>query len=394
MASNGVVLLEGARTPFGKFCGALREVSATDLCVISAKEALARSGVSAQEVDQVVIGNSYQSSKDAHLLARHVALKSGARIETPALTINRLCGSGLEAMIQGGRLIQTGESTVVLAGGTENMSQVPFVLRRARWGIPYGGSGVFEDVLWEGLTDTYAGCTMAMTAENLAVQYELTREEIDRHALSSHQRALQAKEKGYLRQEIVPVTVSDKYGETIVDEDEQPRNTSLEKLSRLRPRFKEGGVVTAGNASPVNDGASTVVLVSERFAEERGLRPIARLVSWGVVGVEPTVMGIGPVPAIRAALSKANLSLADVDLLEINEAFSAQYLACLKELDFDPDLSNVNGGAVALGHPMAATGGRIVLALLYELARRKKKIGVTAICIGGGQGIAVVWERL
>lgn len=394
MGLNDVVLVEGARTPFTLFCGSLREISAIDLGAIAAKEAIRRAGIGSEEVDQVVIGNAYQTSKDAHLLARHVGLKAGTPISTPALTINRLCGSGLEAIFSAARMIQTGESSVALAGGTENMSQIPFVIRGARWGIPYGGGNTWEDVLWEGLTDTYAGCNMAITAENLAEKYGLTREEIDQHALQSHQRALAAKEKGYFQKEIVPVEVKEKKGSRIVESDEQPRVTSFEKLSHLKPRFKDGGVVTAGNASSINDGATAVILASAQHAEKRGLKPIARLVSWDVVGVEPTIMGIGPVPAIRNALKKANMTMGDLDLIEINEAFSAQYLACMKELDFNPEYGNVNGGAVALGHPMAATGGRIALSLIYELSRRGGKYGATAICIGGGQGIAAIWERL
>ncbi|MEB3103933.1 acetyl-CoA C-acetyltransferase [Ferviditalea candida] len=394
MRFNDVVLVEGARTPFTLFCGSLREITAIDLGAIAAKEAIRKAGIDAEEVDQVVIGNAYQSSKDAHILARHVGLKAGAPVSTPALTVNRLCGSGLEAMISAARMIQTGESSVALAGGTENMSQIPFVVRGARWGIPYGGGNALEDILWEGLTDTYAGCNMAITAENLAEKYGLTREEIDRHALQSHQRARAARDKGYLQKEIVPVEVNEKKGSRIVESDEQMRETSFEKLSKLKPRFKVGGVVTAGNASSINDGAAAVILASARYAEQRGLKPIARLISWDVVGVEPTIMGIGPVPAIRGALKKANMTMGDLDLIEINEAFSAQYLACMKELDFNPEFGNVNGGAVAIGHPMAATGGRITLSLIYELARREGKYGATAICIGGGQGIAAIWERL
>jgi len=391
--SAEVVLLEGARTPFAEINGSFRDIKATDLGAIAAKEAIRRSGVDVEEFDHVVFANVQQSSRDAHLLARHVGLKAGLPIRVPAVTINRLCGSGLEAILAAGRYIQTGEANVVLAGGTESMTQVPHVIRGVRQGKPLGALEM-EDWLWDGLYDTYGDCTMAQTAENLAAKYGISREEVDSHALSSHQRALAAMEKGYFKQEIVPVTVKERKGERVVDTDEHPRQTSMEQLARLKPRFFENGVVTPGNASGMNDGAAAVVVASAEYAAKRNLKPIARLVSSAVVGVEPKYMGIGPVPAIQEALRKANMTMGDIDLVEINEAFSAQYLACQKELGFSLDIGNVNGGAVALGHPLAASGSRITLTLIYELARRNKKYGVSAVCIGGGQGIAAVWERL
>ncbi|ASS89072.1 MULTISPECIES: acetyl-CoA C-acetyltransferase [Aeribacillus] len=388
-----IVLLEGARTAFAEISGSFRNTTATDLGAFAAKEAIRKSNISPDEIDHVVFGNVQQSSRDAHILARHVGLKAGTPIEVPAVTINRLCGTGIEAILTGARYILTGEANVVLAGGTENMSQVPHVIRGMRWGSPLG-SPVVEDWLWDGLYDTYGGCTMAETAENLAVKYNLTREEIDRHALSSHERAIAAREKGYFKEEIVPVTVKGKKGDIIIDQDEHIRHTSMEQLSKLKPRFIENGVVTPGNASGMVDGAAAVVIASSDYAEEKGLKPIARLVSWDVVGVEPKYMGIGPVPAIQNALKKANLTISDLDLIEINEAFSAQYLACQKELGFDLEIGNVNGGAVALGHPLAASGTRITTTLIYELKRRNKKYGAVSACIGGGQGIAAVWEAL
>jgi len=388
-----IVLLEGARTAFAEISGSFRNTTATDLGAFAAKEAIRKSNISPDEIDHVVFGNVQQSSRDAHILARHVGLKAGTPIEVPAITINRLCGTGIEAILTGARYILTGEANVVLAGGTENMSQVPHVIRGMRWGSPLG-SPVVEDWLWDGLYDTYGGCTMAETAENLAVKYNLTREEIDRHALSSHERAIAAREKGYFKEEIVPVTVKGKKGDIVIDEDEHIRHTSMEQLSKLKPRFIENGVVTPGNASGMVDGAAAVVIASSDYAEEKGLKPIARLVSWDVVGVEPKYMGIGPVPAIQNALKKANLTISDLDLIEINEAFSAQYLACQKELGFDLEIGNVNGGAVALGHPLAASGTRITTTLIYELKRRNKKYGAVSACIGGGQGIAAVWEAL
>lgn len=390
---SDIVVLEGARTPFAEISGSFRQITATDLGAIAAKEAIRKSDIQPGEIDQVVFGNVQQSSKDAHLLARHIGLKAGTPIKVPALTVNRLCGTGVEAILTAARYILTGEANVVLAGGTENMSQVPHVIRGMRWGSPLG-SPVVEDWLWDGLYDPYGDCTMAQTAENLAAKYGITREEVDRHALSSHERAWAASEKGYFKEEIVPVTVKTKKGDKLIEEDEHIRHTSMEQLSRLKPRFVENGVVTPGNASGMVDGAAAIVIASSGYAEKHGLKPIARLVSWDVVGVEPKYMGIGPVPAIRSALQKAQLTLADIDLIEINEAFSAQYLACQRELEFDLSIANVNGGAIALGHPLAASGTRISTALIYELRRRHKKYGVSAVCIGGGQGIAALWEAL
>lgn len=388
-----IVILEGARTPFAEISGSFREITATDLGAIAAKEALHRAKITGEDVDQVVFGNVQQSSKDAHLLARHVGLKAGTPIDVPALTINRLCGTGLESVLTAARYIITNEANVVLAGGTESMSQVPHVIRGMRWGSQLGAP-VVEDWVWDGLYDTYGDCTMGETAENLAAKYNVTREEVDQHALSSHERALAAREKGYLQEEIVPVTVKGRKGDKVISEDEHVRHTSLEQLAKLKPRFVENGVVTPGNASGMVDGAAAIVVASGDYAAERGLTPIARLVSWEVVGVEPKYMGIGPVPAIQGALKKANMKLEDLDLIEINEAFSAQYLACQKVLGFDLEIGNVNGGAVAIGHPLAASGTRISTSLIYELRRRNKKYGASAVCIGGGQGIAAIWEAL
>lgn len=388
-----IVVLEGARTPFTKLSGSFKTMNATDLGVIAAKEAIKKSGIDAEDIGQVVFGNVQQSSKDAHMLARHVGLKAGTREDVPALTINRVCGTGIEAILTGARYLLTGESDVVLAGGTESMSRVPHVVPGMRWGSPLGGP-VMEDWLWDGLLDTNCGFTMAETAEHLAEKYKISREEVDEHALASHNRAKAAAEKGYFKEEIVPVTVKGRKGDEVIDSDQHIRDTSMEQLAKLPARFVEGGVVTPGNASGMVDGAAAVVIATEEYAEKHGLKPIARLVSWAVVGVEPKYMGIGPVPAIRGALKKAGLELDDMDLIEINEAFSAQYLACQKELGFDPEIGNVNGGAVALGHPLAASGTRISHTLIKELQRRGKQYGASAVCIGGGQGIAAVWEAL
>ncbi|WP_276352164.1 acetyl-CoA C-acetyltransferase [Cohnella caldifontis] len=393
MSSKEIVILDGARTAFTKFGGSFRDLSAIELGAVTAKEAIRRSGVEKEEIDHVIYGNVIQSSPDAVLMARHVGLKAGVPEEVPALTVNRLCGSGLEAITQAARMIRAGEAEVVLAGGAESMSQIPHVIRGARWGIPLFEAPM-KDYLYEALYDTYGQCFMADTAENLAAQYGLTREEIDLHALNSHEKALNAMEKGYFRTEIVPVEVRVQRENRVIDQDEHPRRTTPEKLAKLEPKFKQDGVVTAGNASGINDGGASVIVASSDYAEKRGLKPIARLVSWAVAGVDPKIMGIGPVPAVRNALQQAGMQLGDLDLVEINEAFSAQYLACQKELGFDPAIGNVNGGAVALGHPLGASGTRVSLTLINELGRRGKKYGVSSLCIGGGQGIAAIWERL
>lgn len=393
MGKSEIVLIEGARTAFAEFGGSFREVSAIDLGVAAAKEAMARANVDPEEIDQVVMGNVIQSSPDAVFVGRHIGLKSGVPQHVPGLTVNRLCGSGLQAIISAAQAILVGDSQLAVAGGAENMSQIPHVIRGARWGIPLGQAPM-ADYLWEALYDPYGDCTMAITAENIAEKYEITKEMADAYAVKSHEKALAAMEKGYLAEEIVPVTIKTRKGEIVIDKDEHPRATTFEALSKLPGRFRKNGVVTAGNASGINDGAAAVVLASSAYAEQRNLKPIARLVSWGITGVEPKFMGIGPVSAIQQALSKAGMKVQDLDLIEINEAFAAQYLGCQKLLDFDPEIGNVNGGAVALGHPLGASGARISLSLIYELRRRGKKYGASSLCIGGGQGIAAIWELL
>jgi acetyl-CoA acetyltransferase family protein len=389
-----VVVLGGARTPFGVFMGALKDVSAIELGAIAARGALERSGVDAKDVDQVFFGNVLQTSKDAIYLARHVALKAGAPIETPALTLNRLCGSGLQAIVSGAQALLLGEATFALVGGAENMSQAPFVVRGARSGLSLG-EHKFEDYLWESLTDSYCGCPMAVTAENLAKQYHITREQIDAYALRSQQTARAAQERGLLAEEIVPVEIKDRKGRvTQVTQDEGIRETSLEALAKLPARFVENGVVTAGNASGINDAGAALVLATGATARERGLKPLARIISWGIVGVDPTIMGIGPAPAIRQALKRADLTVADLDRVEVNEAFSAQYLAVEQELGLDRDKTNVNGGAISLGHPLGASGARLSITLINELRRHGLRYGAASLCIGGGQGIAAIFEAL
>ncbi|MDQ6661896.1 MAG: acetyl-CoA C-acetyltransferase [Chloroflexota bacterium] len=390
-----IYILEGTRTPVGVLQGALSDVSAIDLGVVAAKGALERSGVDPKQVDQVVMGNVIQTSKDAIYFARHVALKAGVPIETPALTVNRLCGSGLQAIISAAEMLMLGDGQIALAGGGENMTQAPHVLRGARTGYKLGQNIQLEDSLWEALVDSYVGCGMAITAENLAEKYGITREQVDEYALRSQTAARRAQQAGFLAEEIVPVTIKDRKGNAVeVTQDEGIRDTSLEALAKLPARFRKGGVVTPGNASGINDAGACVIVATGDAVHQYNLKPLARLVSWGVVGVSPEIMGIGPAPAIRQALKRADLTVADLDRVEVNEAFSAQYLAVEKELDLDRAKTNVNGGAISIGHPLAASGVRITLALMHELRRHNLKYGAASLCIGGGQGIAAIIENV
>ena len=389
-----IVILGGARTPFGKFGGSLKDLSATELGAMAAQGALQRARIAPQEIDHVVFGNAQQTSADAIYLARHVGLKAGTPVSTPALTVNRICGSGFQSIVSGAQLLLLGEADCVLAGGTENMSQAPHVVRGARWGIPMG-QGKLEDSLWSALTDTYCDLSMALTAENLAQQYDITRQAADDYACLSQMRARAAQESGRLAEEIVPVEIGDGRRRGMLEKDEHLRpETTMEGLASLKPVFKKDGIVTAGNASGISDGAAAVVLTTAAKAKERDLQPLGRIVSWAVVGCKPDVMGIGPAPAIQAALKKAELRLEEMGLVEVNEAFAPQYLAVEKELGLNREKVNVNGGAIALGHPLGASGTRITLTLLYELRRRGARYGVGSACIGGGQGIAVVLEAM
>jgi acetyl-CoA acetyltransferase family protein len=390
-----VYIIDGARTPVGVLQGSLSDVSAIDLGVVAAKGAIERSGVDPQAVDYVVIGNVIQSSKDAIYLPRHVALKAGVPIDVSALGVNRLCGSGLQAIVSAAQALMLSEGQIALAGGAENMTQSPHVLRGARAGFKFGQEPKLEDSLWSALEDTYTGCGMAITAENLAEKYGLTREEVDAYALRSQQAARRAQEAGWLAEEIVPVTIKDRKGNPIESkQDEGIRDTSMESLARLPARFRKGGVVTPGNASGVNDAGACVILATADAVQKHNLKPLARLVSWGVAGVPPEIMGIGPAPAIRMALKRADLTLGDIDRVEVNEAFSAQYLAVEKELGLQRDKTNVNGGGISIGHPLAASGTRLTITLMYELRRNHLKYGIASLCIGGGQGIAAVFENV
>jgi len=402
MATQGhprdVVVLSGKRTGFGTFGGSLKEFTSTDLGVISSQAAIESARITPDQIDHSFIGNALQTSADAIYLARHVALRAGVPQEKPALTLNRLCGSGFEAIVQGAKEIVLGEANVCLTGGAESMSQAPHVVRGARWGkqLRLGPAGKnFEDLLWESLLDTNCDLTMAQTAEELAGRYDVTREEADEVAYQSHKRAKAAWDAGYFDAEIVEVIIKSRKGDTTYAEDEHIRpDTTMEALGALRPYFKKDGLVTAGNASGIGDGAASAVLASAEWAEANGLSPIGRIVSWGFVGVEPQIMGIGPAPASRLALEKAGLSLADMDLVEVNEAFAPQSKSVEKELGLDPEKTNVNGGAIALTHPLAASGARITIHLIHELRRRGGKYGLGSACIGGGQGGAVVVEAL
>ncbi len=394
MSEHDVVFLSGVRTAFGSFGGALRNLSAIELGTIAAKAALEKAGVSPDAIGHVVFGNVLQTSADAIYMARHIGLKAGVPIEVPALTVNRLCGSGFEAIVQGARMLKLGEADFVLAGGTESMSQAPHVIRGARWGLRLN-AGKLEDYLWEALLDPYCGCQMAMTAENLADKYGISRTDTDEYAFLSQMRTKEAWELGRMAEEVVPVEIKSKKGTVIFERDEHMRpETTREGLAKLPPYFKADGTVTAGNASGIVDGAAALVLTTMAKAEELGLKPLGRLIAWGNAGVEPSIMGIGPVDASKIALKNAGMSLEQMDLVEINEAFGPQYLAVEKALGLDRDKTNVNGGAIAIGHPLAATGARLTLTILHELRRRGGKFGLASACIGGGQGMTVVVEAL
>ena len=397
MQNPGVVFLSAVRTPFGTYGGKLKDISPVDLAVHASKAAIERAGVSATDIDQTIFGNVLYTTKDSIYFARHVALKAGARQETSALTLNRLCGSGFQAVVSGAQEIILGDAQLCLVGGAESMSQAPHVTRGLRWGTPLGKAPLMEDVLWEGLTDSYVGLGMAETAENLAERYKLDRGCVDEFALRSQQLSKAAWDEGVFDDEVVPVPIPNpKSGkDDVLARDEHMRpDTSAEKLAALKPAFRKGGVVTAGNASGIGDGAASLVIASEKFARDRGLKPLGRLVSWGVVGVDPAVMGIGPVPASKAALAKAGLSMDDMDLIEVNEAFAAQTCAVERELSLKRERLNVHGGAIALSHPLAASGARITAHLLHALRAQGKRYGLGTACIGGGQGIAVVVESI
>ncbi len=392
-----IAIVSGARTPFGRYCGKLKDFTAQELGAIAAKGAMERANVDPKDVDHVVFGNAQQTSGDALYGARHVGLKAGIPIEVPALTVNRLCGSGMQSIVNAAQLVQLDEAKVVVAGGMEAMSQAPFVIR-GRDGFTLSPGGKLEDSLMVALLDTYCGSYMANTAELYGSEQGITRQMQDEFALRSQKCADDAYKAGRLQEELVPVPLrnhkGEPTGESLTEDDHRRPQTTMEGLVKLRPAFGKNGTVTAGNASGIVDGAAAVVVMSMEEARKRNLMPLGRIVSWGIAGVEPKLMGRGPVPATKIALQKAGMSLEYMDLIEVNEAFAAQYLAVEKELGLDREKVNVNGGAIALGHPLGATGTRLVITLLYELRRRKKKYGLATACIGGGQGIAMIVETL
>jgi len=390
-----IAIVSAARTPLGRYCGKLKEFTAQELGAVAAKGAIERAGIDSKEFDHVVFGNAQQTSGDALYGARHVGLRAGMPIETPALTVNRLCGSGMQAIVNAAQMVQTEEAKIVLAGGMEAMSQAPFVIR-GRDGFTLAPGGKLEDSLMVALLDSYCGLYMANTAELYGEQQGITRLMQDEFALRSQQTADAAYKEGRMQEELVPVPLKNSRGELtgeMFGEDDHRRpQTTMEGLAKLRPAFGKNGTVTAGNASGIVDAGAAVVVMSVEQAQKRDLNPLGRIVNWGIAGVDPKLMGRGPVPATKLALQRAGLTLDYIDLIEVNEAFAAQYLAVEKELGLDRSKVNVNGGAIALGHPLGATGTRLVITLLYELRRRKKKYGLATACIGGGQGIAMVVE--
>ena len=392
-----IAIVSGARTPFGRYCGKLKDFTAQELAAVAAKGAIERAGIDAKEFDHVVIGNAQQTSGDALYGARHVGLRAGLPIETPALTVNRLCGSGMQSIVSAAQMIQTEEAKVVLAGGMESMSQAPFVIR-GRDGFTLAPGGKLEDSLVVALLDSYCGLPMSTTAELYGEQQGITRQAQDELALRSQQNADAAYKEGRIQEELTPVPLrnskGDLTGEMLTEDDHRRPQTTMEGLAKLRAAFGKNGTVTAGNASGIVDGGAAVVVMSLEQAQKRNLSPLGRIVNWGIAGVEPKLMGRGPVPATKIALQRAGLTLDYIDLIEVNEAFAAQYLAVEKELSLDREKVNVNGGAIALGHPLGATGTRLVITVLYELRRRKKKYGLATACIGGGQGIAMVVESM
>ncbi|WP_431028016.1 acetyl-CoA C-acetyltransferase [Lysinibacillus sp. LZ02] len=392
---TNVYIVDGARTAFTAFGGSFAGVDAVQLGTATAVEALKRSGVTPEQIDHVVYGGVITTGANSSYLARHIGLYAGVPQEVPALTQNRLCGSGMQSVVTAAQQILLGEANVVLAGGAENMSQSPYSNFTQRFAGAKMGDLQFTDMLTATLTDQYTGNGMGMTAEKLAEQYEISREEQDAFALLSNARAVVARDAGKFKEEIVPVTVKTRKGETAIDTDEHIKEDgTMASLAKLRPAFKKDGTVTAANASGINDGAASVVVASDQFVQEHNLKPIARIVSWGVAGVDPTIMGIGPVPAMKQALERANLKIEDLDVVEVNEAFAAQYLAVEKALGLDREKTNVNGGAIALGHPVGASGTRVILSAAYELKRRGGKYAAASLCIGGGQGIALIIEAV
>ncbi|AVP65759.1 acetyl-CoA C-acetyltransferase [Clostridium botulinum] len=390
---KNVVIASAVRTPIGKFGGTLKSVSAIELGSIVIKEALKRAKVKPEEVDEVIMGNVLQAGLGQNS-TRQSAVAAGIPVEVPSFTINKVCGSGLRSVSLAAQLIKLGDDDIVVAGGTENMSAAPYLLEKARWGQRMGDGKIVDEMIRDGLWESFNDYHMGVTAENIAEQWGITREDQDEFSAKSQQKAEKAVKEGRFKEEIVPVVIKSKKGETVFDTDEFPRfGTTKESLSKLRPAFKKDGTVTAGNASGINDGAAALVIMSEEKAKELGVKPLAKIVSYGSSGVDPKIMGYGPFYATKKTLEKANLKIEDMDLIEANEAFAAQSLAVAKDLGFDMDKVNVNGGAIALGHPIGCSGARILTTLLYEMEKRDSKHGLATLCIGGGMGTAIIVER-
>jgi len=392
---RSVVIVSAVRTAIGDFGGALKDFLAGDLGAVVVKEAVKRAGIDPTAVDEVILGNVFQAGQKANP-ARQATIKAGLPVEVPALTVNNQCASGIRAITAGAQKIMAGDADIIVAGGCESMTNVPYLLPKARFGYRLGNGEIYDSLYYDGLVDCFYNYHMGVTAENLAEMYDITREEQDRLAFDSHRRAVEAQKSGKFKDEIVPVEVPQRKGDPIIFEvDEHPReDTTLEKLASLRPVFKKDGTVTAGNASGINDGAAAVVIMGEDTAEKLGLTPMARIVSSGLAGVDPKIMGWGPVPATQKALEKAGLQLSDIGLIELNEAFAAQALAVIKGLNLDWNITNVNGSGISLGHPVGATGCRIVVTLLYEMKRRNVRYGLATLCQGGGMGSALILENL
>ncbi|HCL4446291.1 TPA: acetyl-CoA C-acetyltransferase [Clostridium botulinum] len=390
---KNVVIASAVRTPIGKFGGTLKSVSAIELGSIVIKEALKRANVKPEDVDEVIMGNVLQAGLGQNS-TRQSAVVAGIPVEVPSFTINKVCGSGLRAVSLATQLIKLGDDDIVVAGGTENMSAAPYLLEKARWGQRMGDGKIVDEMIRDGLWESFNDYHMGITAENIAEQWGITREEQDEFSAKSQQKAEKAVKEGRFKEEIVPVVIKSRKGEIVFDTDEFPRfGATKESLSKLKPAFKKDGTVTAGNASGINDGAAALVIMSEEKANELGIKPLAKIVAYGTSGVDPKIMGYGPFYATKKTLEKANLKIADMDLIEANEAFAAQSLAVAKDLGFDMDKVNVNGGAIALGHPIGCSGARILTTLLYEMEKRNSKHGLATLCIGGGMGTAIIVER-
>lgn len=393
-AVKNVYIVAAKRTPFGTYGGKLMKFSATELQAHATRAAIQSINLSPELINSVIVGNVFQATSDGAYIARHAALKAGIPVPVPALTVNRLCGSGFQSVVCGTQDISVGDSQIVMTGGAENMSLAPYAVRNIRFGVKLGTDIVMEDTLWHGLTDEHCKTPMGMTAENLADKYQITRLQCDQFSLKSQQNWKAAHDAGVFKAEMAPITIKGKKGDEVVDRDEHPRpDASLESMAKLPPVFKKNGTVTAGSASGICDGAGCVILASEEAVKQHKLTPLAKVIGYGIAGCEPTLMGIGPVPAVQALLKATGKSVKDIDLVEINEAFAAQTLAVMKALDLDPSKVNVNGGAVALGHPVGASGSRITAHLTHELRRRKAKYAIGSACIGGGQGIALLLEN-